>query len=178
MALGLTVAAHQGVAAEGTHDACRNLAAVQQGRQLEVLTLQEAACFLRVEPPELERLVLRGSVPAREAGNQWRFSRTALHDWLNEIDESALRAATGKGTHGGQLETEEDREPIGEAPEEDELRVAFLRAQHVLLDPGEVTLEPAVFYARDDTETLVLAGAGLATVATSRRPSSDAAMDM
>lgn len=48
----------------------------------EVLTLEEAAHYLRVSPGELGQLAEWGQVPARRIGAQWRFNRTALLDWL------------------------------------------------------------------------------------------------
>ncbi len=58
------------------------------------------------------------------------------------------------------------RAPIGEAPEERTADEMFLRGQRVLLDPGEVVLDPGLFYARGDAQVLATAGAGtvLATV--------------
>jgi excisionase family DNA binding protein len=49
----------------------------------EVLTLPEAARFLRVKKALLEKLVQDGTVPARKVGDDWRFSRTALQAWLS-----------------------------------------------------------------------------------------------
>ena len=48
----------------------------------EVVTLDEAATFLRVEAPALAELAERGKVPGRKLGGEWRFSRRALLDWL------------------------------------------------------------------------------------------------
>lgn len=48
----------------------------------EVLTLDEAALYLRVDRAELGQLAAWGQVPARRIGSQWRFSREALNDWL------------------------------------------------------------------------------------------------
>ena len=93
------------------------------------------------------------------------------------LRDETLLATRGRGTAagGGQTEAEEPQmapseesetqtgeepEPIGEAPEEREPRVAFLRAQNVLLAPGELTLEPALFYSRSEDQTLALVGAG------------------
>jgi excisionase family DNA binding protein len=48
----------------------------------EVLTLDEAAAFLRVEADELLRLVALQGLPARRIGSDWRFLKSALQDWL------------------------------------------------------------------------------------------------
>ncbi len=49
----------------------------------EVLTLDEAARFMRLEVGELEELARRDAVPARRIGNRWRFNRNALLAWIN-----------------------------------------------------------------------------------------------
>src|SRR5579871_730700 len=47
-----------------------------------VLTLTEAASFLRVPEAELLRLVEKHEVPAQHIGNEWRFLKKALTEWL------------------------------------------------------------------------------------------------
>jgi excisionase family DNA binding protein len=49
----------------------------------DVLTLSEAAGLLRVSAEELERLAVRGEVPARRIGASWRFNLATLMAWLN-----------------------------------------------------------------------------------------------
>jgi excisionase family DNA binding protein len=48
----------------------------------EVLTLAEAAKFLRVSQAKLRRLAEQRQVPARKLGDDWRFLKPALEDWL------------------------------------------------------------------------------------------------
>lgn len=48
-----------------------------------VFTLSEAARFLRVKRPVLQRLVDEGRIPARKVGEEWRFFRGALEAWLS-----------------------------------------------------------------------------------------------
>jgi excisionase family DNA binding protein len=48
----------------------------------EVLTLAQAAALLQVEEAALEELAARGAVPGRRLGDEWRFGRRALLDWL------------------------------------------------------------------------------------------------
>lgn len=47
-----------------------------------VMTLREAAAHLRVPPHALETLAQEGEVPAFQIDGRWRFSRTALDEWL------------------------------------------------------------------------------------------------
>lgn len=48
----------------------------------EVMTIDEAAQLLRVEPGALAKLAAEGSVPARKLNEDWRFSRATLLGWL------------------------------------------------------------------------------------------------
>ena len=50
----------------------------------EVLTLAEAAAFLRVPEAVLEQLAARQVVPARKLGEEWRFLKQGLRDWLRQ----------------------------------------------------------------------------------------------
>lgn len=51
-------------------------------QQEEVLTLAEAAAYLRVSEEALADLADRNGVPARKIGDDWRFLRKALNYWL------------------------------------------------------------------------------------------------
>lgn len=49
----------------------------------DVMTIDEAAIWLRVPTGELEVLAIRGDLPARLVGDKdWRLSRHALNEWL------------------------------------------------------------------------------------------------
>ena len=50
--------------------------------EAEVLTLEEAAALLQVEPADVEALAAGGELPGRRIGEHWRFSRAALLAWL------------------------------------------------------------------------------------------------
>jgi hypothetical protein len=54
----------------------------------EVLTLAEAAAFLRLSEPVVQRLALNGRIPSRVAEGEWRFLRSALLIWLAGTDYS------------------------------------------------------------------------------------------
>jgi excisionase family DNA binding protein len=55
--------------------------------ELEVLTLAEAGDLLRIEPDQLAKLAASGEVPGRKLGEEWRFTRSALLQWLGNTDE-------------------------------------------------------------------------------------------
>jgi excisionase family DNA binding protein len=47
-----------------------------------VLTLAEAAAYLRVSEDEVDELAAQGELPGRIIRGQWRFLKAALQDWL------------------------------------------------------------------------------------------------
>ena len=62
------------------------------GAYRDVLTLDEAAVFLRLDARTLAVVAERGEVPGRQIGSGWRFSRQALLAWL-DASERPLAAA-------------------------------------------------------------------------------------
>ena len=48
----------------------------------DVLTLEEAAKYLKIAKPTLYRLLEDGKIPAFKVGNQWRFTRELIDKWL------------------------------------------------------------------------------------------------
>ncbi|MGD0980176.1 MAG: helix-turn-helix domain-containing protein [Solirubrobacteraceae bacterium] len=48
----------------------------------DVLTLEEVAELLGVEPALIEQLARDGELPARLIGDTWRFARSAVLGWL------------------------------------------------------------------------------------------------
>jgi excisionase family DNA binding protein len=57
--------------------------AVVNGSQGEVLTLAEAAAYLRFTEAEVLRLVHEQALPARRLANEWRFLKAAIQQWLS-----------------------------------------------------------------------------------------------
>ena len=54
--------------------------------QHSVMTLREAAHFLRIPGATLEQLANDHSVPAFQVDGKWRFSKPALDEWMNSQD--------------------------------------------------------------------------------------------
>ena len=50
----------------------------------EVLTLAEAADYLRVSTDETLRLVSEQGLPGRRTSEDWRFLKNALQEWLKQ----------------------------------------------------------------------------------------------
>ena|ERR1700754_2100356 len=53
--------------------------------QPDVLTPQQAAELLQVGQDEVVALAEAGTLPGRRIGEQWRFSRPALIEWLSGV---------------------------------------------------------------------------------------------
>lgn len=51
----------------------------------EILTLGEAASYLRLAPITLYRKARRGEIPAAKVGKSWRFHRDQLAEWLKHL---------------------------------------------------------------------------------------------
>ena len=49
----------------------------------DVLTLAEAAAYLRASAEDVLRLIETDDLPARKVGADWRFYKAALQDWLS-----------------------------------------------------------------------------------------------
>jgi excisionase family DNA binding protein len=47
-----------------------------------VLTLSEAARFLRLKPARVKTLAASGQLPGRKIDEEWRFHKGALEQWL------------------------------------------------------------------------------------------------
>jgi excisionase family DNA binding protein len=52
------------------------------GASVEVLTLPEAAAYLRLAESEVVDLIRAEGLPARPVADGWRFLKSALQDWL------------------------------------------------------------------------------------------------
>jgi excisionase family DNA binding protein len=49
----------------------------------DVLTLAEAAAYLRLSEQDVVRLIHEQALPARQAGTDWRFLKSAIQQWLS-----------------------------------------------------------------------------------------------
>jgi excisionase family DNA binding protein len=66
----------------------------------EVLTLAEAAAYLRVPEADVVRMVTTQGLPGRKICEEWRFLKPALQEWLKTplsvAGKEALLALAGK----------------------------------------------------------------------------------
>jgi excisionase family DNA binding protein len=65
----------------------------------EVLTLAEAAAYLRLPETDVVELVHSQDLPGRLAGGQWRFLKSAIQEWLSQpppkYSKEAQRSVAG-----------------------------------------------------------------------------------
>lgn len=48
----------------------------------EILTITEAAQYLRISLSSLYKLAQDGKIPAQKVGKHWRFHKQTLTDWI------------------------------------------------------------------------------------------------
>jgi excisionase family DNA binding protein len=48
----------------------------------DVMTANEVAALLKVHPVTVRLGAAAGTIPGRQIGNRWRFSRIVILDWL------------------------------------------------------------------------------------------------
>src|SRR5689334_13413116 len=58
--------------------------AAANGPAVEVMTLAEAAAYLRLPEEEVLRMVREQELPARQVGGEWRFLKPAIQGWLSQ----------------------------------------------------------------------------------------------
>ena len=73
-------------------DAVVGRAAFRNDETREVMTAEQLAEFLQVDVKTVRGLAARGELPGKRVGRHWRFSRTAVLDWL-ATPERQRRAA-------------------------------------------------------------------------------------
>ncbi|MEW6209367.1 MAG: helix-turn-helix domain-containing protein [Acidobacteriota bacterium] len=56
----------------------------------EVLTLEEAADYLRLPRETIEREAARGRIPGRRIEDTWRFLKAAIDEWLRSQDSRQI----------------------------------------------------------------------------------------
>ena len=55
----------------------------RNGVTADVLTLDEAAAYLRLPKPDVLRLIEDQGLPARQIRSEWRFLKSAIEQWLS-----------------------------------------------------------------------------------------------
>ena len=57
-----------------------------KGRDMdkEILTIEEAADYLKIGKRSLYKLAKEGRVPGKKVLNKWRFEKESLREWVRE----------------------------------------------------------------------------------------------
>ena len=71
----------------------RKSASLSAARETGVLTLSEAATYLRVSENAVLKLIAEEGLPGRQIGSEWRFLHSALNIWLCAPANARGRAA-------------------------------------------------------------------------------------
>ena len=56
----------------------------------DILTLEEAAAYLRLPAETIARQAENGQIPGRRIEDNWRFLKAAIDDWLRSPDSRTL----------------------------------------------------------------------------------------
>ena len=59
--------------------------------QENLLTTEQVARYLKIDKFTVYRLVTQKKIPAFKVGNQWRFKKNQLEDWLKQNSNLASR---------------------------------------------------------------------------------------
>ncbi len=70
--------------------------------QDEILTIPEVAELLKIAQKTVYVLAQRRQLPAFKVGGQWRFSRTAIDEWIESRTASGVEQERSEGApvHG------------------------------------------------------------------------------
>ena len=57
---------------------------------VEILTLEDAAAYLRISKRSVYRLLKEGKIPAKKIMHKWRFEREQLKEWIRNSSNSVI----------------------------------------------------------------------------------------
>jgi excisionase family DNA binding protein len=57
---------------------------MSRGKTSPIMTVEEAAEYLELDPLTVRRLAKEGAIPAVKLGRQWRMKRDLLDRWFEE----------------------------------------------------------------------------------------------
>ena len=58
---------------------------------MEDLDVARLANYLHLSPDQVTKMAVRGRIPGRKVGGQWRFSEAEIHHWLEESSRHSPR---------------------------------------------------------------------------------------
>ena len=56
----------------------------------DILTLEETSEYLRLPVEIVLNQALKGDIPGRQIGDNWRFLKSAINDWLRSKDSRSI----------------------------------------------------------------------------------------
>lgn len=68
------------------------MAKVRKSSALSMMTLQEVATYLRLHRSTVYRLAREGMIPGFKVGNQWRFSKERVDQWMAAQEAAFARS--------------------------------------------------------------------------------------
>lgn len=79
-----------------------------------VLTLEEAAQFLKISETTLYQLIRAGKIPTRKVGREWRFLKSSIIEWLTkpQSEEDEMNPEVKIDQFGGEYKVENGKEKI------------------------------------------------------------------
>lgn len=135
----------------------------------QVLTLEEAAQYLKVAKPTLYRLLEDGKIPAFKVGNQWRFTKELIDKWLWDqlpkkknvlvVDDEKLIAMDIKKivtSEGHDVITTQSGVEASRAIEDSNIDLVFLDL--VLPDMNGVEVLKEIKKAKSDLPVVIITG--------------------
>jgi excisionase family DNA binding protein len=61
---------------------------IMTAREVEILTVDEVAAWLRIHPTTVYRLLRQGKIPGFKVGSDWRLNREMIEQWSKrEVEE-------------------------------------------------------------------------------------------
>jgi len=57
-----------------------------------IMTLDEVAKYLRIHKSTVYRMTKEGKIPAIKIGNQWRFKKNKIDEWLGKQGDKKEKA--------------------------------------------------------------------------------------
>lgn len=88
--------------------------------ELDVLTLEEAAIYLKIEFGDLRRMIKEQGLPGRKIGDEWRFLRGAIADWLRAPGGSPTPVAQPEKPARSERPARAERPAFEERPQREE----------------------------------------------------------
>lgn len=61
------------------------------------LTMEELAAYLKMSRTKLYAMTQKGEIPASKIGNQWRFDRDEIDEWMKSLREMPQKASVKNG---------------------------------------------------------------------------------